>query len=232
MTTMISLCYLKLTTGNKQTNLGGNHMEQEFVIRELLEASKRLLHIELNPEEANALLSISQIRIYQKGDTVWGMNEKLSYVGLVLKGIVRSYYLDINGYEITKNFHRKHFLFMDEGLLDYHESICAYESITDSVIMLFDTEKLNALIKSTEKFKDIYIAALEQGMRYKIHRESEFLMNNATERYLQFKKNYPELVNEVKQPYISTYLGITPESLSRIRKALKDGTHTKGETYD
>ena len=57
-------------------------------------------------------------------------------------------------------------------------------------------------------------------------------MNNATERYLQFKKDYPELVNRVKQTYISTYLGIAPESLSRIRKALKEVTDTEGEVYE
>lgn len=57
-------------------------------------------------------------------------------------------------------------------------------------------------------------------------------MNNATERYLQFKKDYPELVNRVKQTYISTYLRIAPESLSRIRKALKEVTDTEGKIYE
>ena len=48
------------------------------------------------------------------------------------------------------------------------------------------------------------------------------LTSNATQRYLQFKKDFPELKDRVKQSYFSTYLGITPESLSRIRKSLKD----------
>lgn len=59
-------------------------------------------------------------------------------------------------------------------------------------------------------------------MRYKIYRESGFLIENATERYIHFKKLYPEICKTVKQHYIATYLGITPESLSRIRKALKE----------
>ena len=90
------------------------------------------------------------------------------------------------------------------------------------------TEKLKELIQENEKFKDIYIAALESGIRYKIRRENKFLVNNATERYLQFEKEYPELIDRVKQSYISTYLGITPESLSRIRKGLKEGGDSCG----
>ena len=207
-------------------------MKQEFKIKKLIEASEQLLHLKLDENVANEILSLSQVRMYKKGDTIVGINEKLIYVGFVLKGIVRSYYLDSNGNEITKNFHKEYFMFMDEGLIGYEKSLCAYETLEDSNIMFLEIRKLKEFIKKNEKFKDLYIAALESGIRYKIYRESEFLMNNATERYLQFKKNYPELVNRVKQTYISTYLGIAPESLSRIRKALKEVTDTEGEVYE
>lgn len=207
-------------------------MEQASIIKELVEASERLLHIKLDTEDINRILAISQIRIYQKGSTILGINEKLTYTGLVLKGIIRSYYLDMNGKEITKNFYREHFLFMDEGLIGYKQSISAYEAIEDTVVMLFDTGKLKELFMESEKFKDLYIAALETGMRYKIYRENEFLTNNATERYLQFINDYPELAGRVKQSYISTYLGITPESLSRIRKNIKRSACWEGSTYE
>ena len=48
------------------------------------------------------------------------------YTGLILTGFVRSYYLDLEGNEITKNFHKEYSLITDEGLLGYMESICAY----------------------------------------------------------------------------------------------------------
>ena len=49
-----------------------------------------------------------------------------------------------------------------------------------------------------------------------------FLIENATERYIHFKKLYPNLSERVSQRHIATYLGITPESLSRIRGAMKE----------
>ena len=52
--------------------------------------------------------------------------------------------------------------------------------------------------------------------------ENGFLVENATDRYIHFKKLYPMICETVKQHYVATYLGIAPESLSRIKKALKE----------
>ena len=52
-------------------------------------------------------------------------------------------------------------------------------------------------------------------------RESELLLNNAQERYLQFLEDYPDLENRISQYHIASYLNIAPESLSRIRANLK-----------
>lgn len=61
--------------------------------------------------------------------------------------------------------------------------------------------------------------SLDEGiLRYKIYRENGFLVENATERYIHFKKLYPKICESVKQQYVATYLGITPEYLSRIKK--------------
>ena len=63
--------------------------------------------------------------------------------------------------------------------------------------------------------------ALEGGMRYKIYRENGFLVETATERYIAFRKRNPELAERVPLRYIATYLGITPESLSRITEVFE-----------
>lgn len=203
-------------------------MQQETIIKELMEASEELLHMKLDSEDISSVLSISEIKMYQKSKIIAGISQRITHTGLVLNGIIRSYYLDMDGNAVTKNFHREYGLFMDEGLLGYTETICAYEVVEDAVVMLFETACLKELIMRNENLKNLYIASLESGLRYKIYRENDFLTNNATERYLQFKRDYPELVNKVKQSYISTYLGITPESLSRIRRTLKEETSESG----
>lgn len=197
-------------------------MDQNLIIKALQDRYHQFSGEKIESEDLKLLLPISQIRMFSKGEMIMGMRQKLTNTGFVLSGIVRSYYLDVEGNEITKNFHRDGWLIMDEGLLGYENSICVFEAIEDATIMFMNTEKLKQLVKTNETFKNIYFTCLEQGLRYKIYRESEFLLKNATERYLQFCNDYPELEERVKQTYISTYLGITPESLSRIRKSLKD----------
>lgn len=197
-------------------------MEQEKTANELQKIYERLCGDRMNPDELQSVLDISQIRIYQKGEIVQGIRRSLVHTGLVLKGIIRNYYLDSEGNEITKYFSREGSLIMDEGILGYKQSIAELEALEDSEVLLMDTVKLKHLIYTKDAFKNLYITCLESALRYKIYRESEFLTKNATERYLQFCKDFPDLVNRVKQSYISTYLGIAPESLSRIRKTLKN----------
>lgn len=75
---------------------------------------------------------------------------------------------------------------------------------------------------SSENLKTLWISLLEDGLRYKMYRENGFLVENATERYLHFRKLYPKLCGRAAQKHIATYLGIAPESLSRIKKAMKE----------
>lgn len=197
-------------------------MEQDKTAAELQKIYERLCGDRMNPDELQSVLDISQIRVYRKGEIVQGIRRSLVHTGLVLKGIIRNYYLDSEGNEITKYFSREGSLIMDEGILGYRQSIAELEALEDSAVLLMDTVKLKHLIYTKDTFKNLYITCLESALRYKIYRESEFLTKNATERYLQFCKDFPDLVNKVKQSYISTYLGIAPESLSRIRKTLKN----------
>lgn len=171
--------------------------------------------------DVKKLLGISHFRVVCKGEILIGIDEPLKYTGLILDGITRSYYLDTDGNDVTKGFGIVGGLCMDEGLFGYNKSICACETIEDTTVMLMETKMLKELCMENNELKNVYIYQLEQALRYKIYRESSFLTSNATERYLTFREKYPQLCERAKQSYIATYLGIAPESLSRIRKAIR-----------
>ena len=111
---------------------------------------------------------------------------------------------------------------MDEGFYGYNERFCMWEVLEDSTVMICETSKVRELIRDNNAFKDLWIILLEQAVRYKLYRENGFLVENATERYIHFRKIFPDLASRISQKHIATYLGITPESLSRIRSSLKD----------
>ena len=175
------------------------------------------------PEDAILkAIGFSRFKVYSKGDIIARTGDKTTTAGLVISGVIRSYYVDVDGNDITQYFAAEAGWCIDSGMIGFDEMQANWEAIEDATVMLFDVKDMKELIYSDEDLKNAWISVLESGMRYKVYRENGFLVENATERYLTFRKRYPMLSKRVPQRYIATYLGIKPESLSRIRSSLKE----------
>lgn len=196
-------------------------MDINLIIDNMINSAK-IFGIDLNKDDLNEVMQISTLKLFHKGDIIRQIGDENDTVGFVLSGLIRSYYLDENGNETTRYFHPENTLFMDEGLVNYPKSICACEALEDCVVVIFPTKQVKEIALKHESLRNFYIIMLENAVKYKIERENLFLTCTATERYLQFIKKYPTLCDRVRQSYIATYLGIAPESLSRIRRSLKD----------
>lgn len=198
-------------------------MQKGYIMEQLNEfAAKHGVNFE--SELLNELVSISTFQVVPKGKMLQSIGEKTDVSGIVLSGITRSYYLDNDGNDITKGFAVEGTFCMDAGMLGFTENICMCETLEETTIMFFETQKIKCLIDGSDSLKSVWMKLLENALRHKMYRESTFLLENATERYLHFRERYPDLAGRVAQQYIATYLGITPESLSRIRKALREET--------
>lgn len=197
-------------------------MTNEYMINRLEKRFLQYVEKPLDKKVWKSLLDIAQVKSYKKGEIILSVGEKYWQVGYVLSGVIRSYYLGDHGSDRTKHFHIEDQFLMDESLVDYETSICTYEALEDCTILVVSAKKLKEIIMNNEQLQKLYMACLEQGFKYKIARENSFLMQSATERYIKFKKEYPNLEKRVKQLYIATYLGIAPESLSRIRRVLRE----------
>ena len=196
-------------------------MNKDYFVKQLMtfaEESK----IEVSIELVGDIVSLASFRVVKKGEILASIGDDTTYAGLILSGVARAYYIDNDGDDITRGFAPEGTMFMDEGFFGYPERICMWETLEETTIMICETITIKKLIKENDLFKDIWIYLLESAMRYKIYRENGFLIENATERYIHFKKLYPNLSERVSQRHIATYLGITPESLSRIRGAMKE----------
>ena len=194
-------------------------MQKGYIMEQLNEfAAKHGVNFER--KLLNELISIATFKVVPKGKLLQSIGEKTDVSGIVLSGITRSYYLDNDGDDITKGFAVEGTFCMDAGMLGFAESICMCETLEETMIMFFETKKLKLLIDGSASLKSVWVKLLENALRHKMYRESTFLLENATERYLHFIDRYPDLAGRVAQQYIATYLGITPESLSRIRRSL------------
>lgn len=92
----------------------------------------------------------------------------------------------------------------------------------DSTLITVDYETYQELLGSHTCWQIVARKLAEMVFILKEKREAELLLNSAPERYQQFLTDYPDLETRVPQYHIASYLGITPESLSRIRSILKE----------
>ena len=196
-------------------------MNKDYFVKQLMTFAEEY-KIEVSEELVGDIVSLASFRVVKKGEILASIGDDTTYAGLILSGVARAYYIDKDGNDITRGFAQEGVMFMDEGFFGYTDRNCMWETLEETTIMICETAALKKMIKENDSFKDIWIYLLESAMRYKIYRENGFLIENATERYIHFKKLYPNLSERVSQRHIATYLGITPESLSRIRGAMKE----------
>lgn len=202
-------------------------MDREYLVKQLVDITDQY-GMKIDSEILGEIINMSVFRVAKKGEILAMIGDETQSAGFILSGIVRCYYIDGNGNDITRGFSIPGTSCMDEGMFGYHERLTDWEALEETTLITFNVKEIKKLISEQEQLKNAYILFLENALRYKIYRENTFLVENATERYIHLKKSYPEICANVKQQYIATYLGITPESLSRIRKSIKDSFNTRG----
>ena len=191
-------------------------MDKAYLIKQLKDLSD-LSGLGLPDEVIEKVISFARFKVYSKGEVFARTGDNAATAGIVLSGLVRSYYVDKDGNDITQYFASEGGWCIDSGMVGFDEMQANWEAISDATVMLFDVRDMKDLIYGDEQLKDNWIMVLESGMRY---------TESAAERYIAFRKRYPKLVERIPLRYIATYLGITPESLSRIRGAMKEGMIT------
>lgn len=147
-------------------------------------------------------------------------------IAFVDSGILRVYAADPNGNEVTKYFIRENQFFVD--LESYYTAKPATDAFQAVVYSEVYTIHKSIIEKLSNEIPNLYIfikSITEANLLNKI-KDNDFLnFGDAKTKYLEFVKRYPALAQHVPQQYIASYLKITPQSLSRIRKEL---THKKG----
>lgn len=176
-------------------------------------------YISLTEEEIN-ILNAQHLFVKFKKNTILLSEGELAKVNyFVLEGCVRSYYL-IDGDEKTTEFYTE-----NEGIIPvsyYKKEPSDYylSCVEDCVLAVGSEESHKALIEKIPKLNSLIIQHNHEFMAESKVSFDNFKNLNPKARYLKFIETRPDLYNRVPQYYIASYLGITAESLSRIRKRI------------
>ncbi len=175
---------------------------------------------ELSDEEIKAITDTMDIKEIKKGSYLikTGQRNKDSY--FVLSGLIRQYKVK-NGEEITTDFYTEdqwiiHFTSFEENPVAENNLICEETSF----VVVGNEKKAQALFQQFPRLETISRIVMETVFAEKQKMLSSYLTETPEQRYLTLLKDRPDLLQSVPQYQIASYIGVKPESLSRIRKRL------------
>ncbi len=145
-----------------------------------------------------------------------------NYISFIISGLVR-FYIPNNdpAKEITFGFSfKEQFISAYDSFLTRKPSLYELETLTESIILSISYDDLQEVYKTTQIGNLIGRLTAERLFLLKSKREQTLLQFTAKERYLNLFKDHPEVIKEIPLKYISSYIGVTPQGLSRIRKEI------------
>lgn len=175
----------------------------------------------LDEKSAALLYGIFKPRSIRKNDFFLRAGEWSNEIGFVLKGVFRSFSIDRTGNDTTKYFHMQ-----GEILLSYYaylsqtESKYSIQALEDSEILVTHISEFENVMEGNYQLLLFYKKMVDSMLVKKEKHASSFTQMNSIQRYQKFLADYPGLEKRIKQYQLASYLGITPVTLSRIRKKL------------
>ncbi|MFS4473649.1 Crp/Fnr family transcriptional regulator [Chryseobacterium sp. T20] len=172
----------------------------------------------LNQQQIDLITSKGKEIELSKDEYFAEAGKVLRQVGFILDGIIRICYYNNKGEEITKIFiEEKHLLFNLKNV----PSTEYIQAATDCILLVFSNQDWKEISDTIIDWENIIQKVTNKALAQKLERVSPLVSQDATTRYLEFMEKYPTLVNRIPLSYIASYLGITQQSLSRIRKNIR-----------
>jgi len=173
-------------------------------------------------EEWAAMAQCFYVKQLPKNDFILKAGAVCKEMNFINKGGYRSYYLK-DGKEITTNF-----FFSNSFVADYSSFVTQQpsfeyiEAVEDSELVTFSYKDMQYYYEKYPMMQKFGRLIAEKIITNISNRQQDFLLYTPKERYLNLIKRRPKVVLNLPQIHVATYLGITPEYLSRIRRELKD----------
>lgn len=178
-------------------------------------------YISLTEEEKNAILSLDLFRSVKRGTTLLkaGQQSKDSY--FVLKGCIRIYYI-IDGEEKTTAFYTEMNAFTPHCVTSKTPSEYFISCVEDCILLISNSDMEEEVNRKFPKFEVMCRKLAEETLAKQQVDFDEFKTSSPEQRYLNLMEKRPDLIQRVPQHQLASYLGIKPQSLSRLRARITE----------
>lgn len=148
--------------------------------------------------------------------------EVCKFEAFIVKGCIRTYYINENGFEVTLQFGIENWWVSD--MASFHEqtpSKVCIETLEDSEILILHRQTKEELLEKVPKFERVFRVMVQRNLCATQNRLIGSISKTAQEKYIEFLEKYPTIPQRVAQHYIASYLGISAEFLSKVRAKMR-----------
>ncbi|MDQ0169376.1 Crp/Fnr family transcriptional regulator [Paenibacillus tundrae] len=189
----------------------------------LLDYMSRLTSLSIEQQEA--ILNEIQIKEFNKGSVLIQQGDIPTKCFFVIRGCVRQYSIDMSGREFTSNFYTEE---QAIALFNHHKinkaSECTFVCVENSVLVIGDLLTEQDMYSKYTQLESMTRQMIEQSLSEVQENFAAFIASSPEERFKSLLVKRPTLIDRVPQHQLASYLGMTPESLSRIKKRMvQDG---------
>lgn len=174
----------------------------------------------LSSEEAEAIAQSMEVEILKKGAVLLKEGQKSNDTYFVLKGCVREYILQ-DGEEKTTNFFTENqWMISMNNFHPENRSAHYWVCLEETTLVHGNEVKAQKLFEQFPRFETISRAIMEAEFAQQKAALTTYFTHTPEQRYLQLMETRPDLLQRVPQYHLASYIGVKPESLSRIRKRI------------
>ncbi len=177
-------------------------------------------NVMLTEEELAFVIDLFEYTSYQKGHQIKGINQVCTYTYLLLDGVVRQFQV-FNNKEVNEQF------FFPTDFFSEYQSFSKQAASnrilvakTDVKLYQISYANLQLIYERIPRFQNLSRKMLEENLNFIMELNSMIVNDSPIERYLKLKEIRPEVIEEIPQYMIATFLGMTAEALSRLKGRL------------
>ncbi len=177
------------------------------------------------------IASQSKMRFIRKGEILQNIGHSSEDLYFFRKGLLRGFFLDAEGQEITDCFA---FVEGDPVIACFDlasPSVLCIEALEDSEVIAVPYRVILPMLNKDVELMKLYTHLLREALRMHWDNKLVLAQRNATERYQWFLERYEGLIDRVNHRHIASFLGMSPISLSRVRRALREKVLVREEGF-
>lgn len=179
--------------------------------------------VNIPESEWQFILPFLTYRSLEKNEHFIRAGEVAGEVAYIYQGLLRMYCVTQDGEEFNKLFKFENDLIGGlRSLISGRPSLLSIEALEKSELLVLPYAIILQMYQRHSCWQELGRKIAEKEFLVKEKREDEFLFQSAAERYQEFKKDYPGLIERIPQYQLAGYLGVTPQALNRLLKGRKN----------